>query len=173
MATEQVKKQLALRLSNPFVQTGQPMKDLLKDRIGKIQSVDATSPDVLPNIPFWVSLVTGLSFVVFWVGRRRSPGTGEAEPDVQAPPLSVTTYWKTASLFVMITCLYLLALEYVPIDFRIITAIYMFDVAVLCTGFQPSDLKAIVAKTYVPETVILVPLIVFFVFQSFFSIQLP
>jgi len=173
MATEQVKKQLALRLSNPFVQTGQPMKDLLKDRIGKIQSVDATSPDVLPNIPFWVSLITGLSFVVFWGGRRRSPRTGETTPEVQSPPLSVTTYWKTASLFVMITCLYLLALEYVPIDFRIITAIYMFDVAVLCTGFRPSDLKLIVAKTYVPETVILVPLIVFFVFQSFFSIQLP
>ena len=73
----------------------------------------------------------------------------------------------------MTTFLYLLALEYVPIDFRIVTAIYMFDVAILCTGFQSDDLKAIVTKTYVPETVILVPLIVFFVFQSFFSIQLP
>ncbi|MBH56609.1 MAG: hypothetical protein CMJ82_05440 [Planctomycetaceae bacterium] len=173
MATEQVKEQLALRLSEPFVQTGQPMKDLLKDRIGKIQSVDATSPDVLPNIPFWVSLVTVLSFIVFWVGRRQSPRADESRPVEQSPLLSVATYWRTASWFVMTTFLYLLALEYVPIDFRIVTAIYMFDVAILCTGFQSDDLKAIVTKTYVPETVILVPLIVFFVFQSFFSIQLP
>ena len=173
MATEQVRQQLALRLSDPFIQTGQPMQDLLRDRIGRIQSVDATSPDVLPNIPFWVSLVTGLSFVVFWVGRRRRPVTDETEPAVHTPPLSVATYWKTAIFFVMMTSLYLLALEYVPVDFRVVTAIYMFDVAVLCTGFQRDDLKKIVTKTYVPETVVLVPLIVFFVFQSFFSIQLP
>ncbi len=75
--------------------------------------------------------------------------------------------------FVMVTALYLLALEYIPIDFRIFTAIYMFGVALLCTGFEMVGLKKVVAKSYVPEMIVLVPLIVFFVFQSFFSIQLP
>ena len=85
----------------------------------------------------------------------------------------LNVYWKTAVGFVLITAGYLLALEYVPVDFRIVTAIYMYSVAVLCTGLETNHLKKIVARTYVLEMVILVPLIVFFVFQTFFSIQLP
>ncbi|MAT12663.1 MAG: hypothetical protein CMM02_16840 [Rhodopirellula sp.] len=176
MATPQVQKQLALRLSEPFVETGDSMKELLQMRIGKIQSVDSTSPDVLPNIPLWVALLTAVSFGVLLVSRlfpasvlekSINAGEGEIAGEVRRG------YWKTAVSFVMVTALYLLALEYIPIDFRIFTAIYMFGVALLCTGFEMVGLKKVVAKSYVPEMIVLVPLIVFFVFQSFFSIQLP
>jgi len=176
MATPQVQKQLALRLSEPFVQTGEPMKELLQMRIGKIQSVDATSPDVLPNIPLWVALLTGISFVVLLVSRFLSSSVVERTVSDDESEIAKGTrrgYLKTAVSFVMVTALYLLALEYVPVDFRIITAVYMFDVALLCTGFEVDGLKKLVTKSYVPEMIVLVPLIVFFVFQSFFSIQLP
>lgn len=173
MVTPQVQEQLATRLSEPFIQTGEPMNALLKNRIGKIQSVDATSPNVLPDIPMWVSLITGVSFVVFIVLRLAKP---VSTPDLncdEATGHRLNVYWKTAVGFVLITAGYLLALEYVPVDFRIVTAIYMYSVAVLCTGLEMNHLKKIVARTYVLEMVILVPLIVFFVFQTFFSIQLP
>ena len=72
-----------------------------------------------------------------------------------------------------VTSLYLLALEYLPIDFRILTSIYMLDVAVLCYGLSQKQFKRLILDSYVPDMVILFPLVVFFVFQSFFSIQLP
>jgi len=61
MATEQVQKALAKRLCEPLVKTGEEMKSQLVERIQAIRSVDATSPDVLPNIPLWILLATLLS----------------------------------------------------------------------------------------------------------------
>ena len=173
MATSQVQQQLALRLSEPFVQTGAPMKAVLENRIGKIQSVDATSPNVLPDIPLCVSLITAVSFIVLMVSRLTKPASAEDSASDDRLTEVTAAYRKTAICFLLTAALYLLALEYVPVDFRIVTAIYMFSVAALCTSLRSADLKRLLSKTYVLEMVILVPLLVFFVFQSFFSIQLP
>ena len=72
MATPQVPLNCLTQLSEPFIETGQSMKDVLKDRIGKIQSVDASSPDVLPNIPLWMSVATAVSFVYWLLSKNRT-----------------------------------------------------------------------------------------------------
>ena len=173
MATPQVHSQLATRLSEPFIETGQPMKDVLKDRIGKIQSVDASSPDVLPNIPLWVSVATVVSFVYWLLSKNRAADSSGTIKKTEKNDGMSGRYLQTAGVFVGVTSLYLLALEYLPIDFRILTSIYMFDVAVLCYGLSRMQFKRLILDSYVPDMVILFPLVVFFVFQSFFSIQLP
>ena len=173
MATPQVHSQLATRLSEPFIETGQPMKDVLKDRIGKIQSVDASSPDVLPNIPLWVFVATAVSFMYWLLSKNRAADSSGTIKKTEENDGMSGRYLQTAGLFVGVTSLYLLALEYLPIDFRILTSIYMFDVAVLCYGLSRKQFKRLILDSYVPDMVILFPLVVFFVFQSFFSIQLP
>ncbi len=98
MATEQVQKALAARLCEPLVKTGQEMKIQLQERISAIRSVDATSPDVMPNIPLWISLATLLSLVLAVLGHRASalvriqrgetefdPASIPAEGDVTTP----------------------------------------------------------------------------------------
>ncbi len=181
MAAPEVREKLALRLSEPYIATGGAMQEMLQTRIGKIQSVDATSPDVLPNIPLWVSIATATSLLVLVVRRLRHSDSDlqqETTELIEEEPEAVERKGRlprlgNAGLFVLMTALYLLALEYLPIDFRIITAIYMLDVAVLCGGYKNEDLQKLFTKSYVPEMAILVPLLVHFVFQSFFSIQLP
>lgn len=173
MATPQVHSQLATRLSEPFIETGQYMKDVLKDRIGKIQSVDASSPDVLPNIPLWVSVATAVSFVYWLLSKNRTTDSSGTIKKTEGNDGISGRYLQTAGVFVGVTSLYLLALEYLPMDFRILTSIYMFDVAVLCYGLSRKQFKRLILDSYVPDMVILFPLVVFFVFQSFFSIQLP
>ena len=167
MATDQVQEQLALRLSEPFVETGETMHDVLEMRIGKIQSVDATSLDVLPNIPLWVSLATAFSFL-YWLFRKHRQSSPVPEHTEHAK-----SYLQTALLFILITALYLLALEYIPVDFRIVTGIYMLDIAVLSYGLSRKKFVELIRSSYVPDLIVLVPIVVFFVFQSFFSIQLP
>jgi tripartite-type tricarboxylate transporter receptor subunit TctC len=89
MATEQVQKALAKRLCEPLVKTGEEMKSLLVERIRAIRSVDATSPDVLPNIPLWISLATLLSLVLAVLGHRARALERVRQAETELDPVGI------------------------------------------------------------------------------------
>jgi hypothetical protein len=168
MATEQVQKALAKRLCEPLVKTGEEMKAQLVERIRAIRSVDATSPDVLPNIPFWVSLATLLSLGVVLLGRPTS--TPDAmEVSRKEDPIDAG-YFRQVLLFLLITLTYLACLGLLEIDFRILSVLFMVVLVYLIRRREP---VASAWKGFPWDACIVVPLLIHLVLQVFFQVELP
>ncbi|MEC7564120.1 MAG: tripartite tricarboxylate transporter substrate binding protein [Planctomycetota bacterium] len=170
MQTDIVRKQLAHRLSEPLIKTGEPMKLELADRISKIQSVDSASPDVLPNTSMWVLLATLASLAGMVLSSLRQKKT--ADQGTQTDETRPQGYWKRAGLALLVTVIYVFALEYFPIDYRWLTMLFMFCFGLTIAGRSLLKLRGFKIPVYA-DVVILVPLIIFAVFQSVFHIELP
>ncbi len=168
MATEQVQKALAKRLCEPLVKTGEEMKSQLVERIQAIRSVDATSPDVLPNIPFWISLATLLSLGVVLFGRSTS--TPDAM-DVSGKDDPIDAgYFRQVLLFLLATLTYLACLGLLEIDFRILSVLFMVSLVYLIRRREP---VASAWKGFPWDACIVVPLLIHLVLQVFFQVELP
>ena len=168
MATEQVQKALAKRLCEPLVKTGEEMKSQLVERIQAIRSVDATSPDVLPNIPFWISLATLLSLGVVLFGRSTS--TPDAM-DVSGKDDPIDAgYFRQVLLFLLATLTYLACLGLLEIDFRILSVLFMVSLVYLIRRREPI---ASAWKGFPWDACIVVPLLIHLVLQVFFQVELP
>jgi tripartite-type tricarboxylate transporter receptor subunit TctC len=168
MATEQVQKALAKRLCEPLVKTGEEMKSQLVERIQAIRSVDATSPDVLPNIPLWISLATLLSLGVVLLGRSTS--TPDAMDASQKDDPIDGSYFRQVLLFLLFTLTYLSCLGLLEIDFRILTVIFMVGLVYLIRRREP---LASAWKGFPWDACIVVPLLIHLVLQVFFQVELP
>ena len=168
MATDQVQEALAKRLCQPLVKTGPEMKQTLTTRIAAIRSVDATTPDVLPNIPLLVSLATLLSLgMVLVLGRRdTTPSTANDELAETLPG----DYFRAVIQFSLVTIVYLVCLGWLPIDFRILTGLFMVAVVYLVRRRGESEFRW---REFPWDLCIVVPLLIHLVFHSFFQIELP
>ena len=183
METDIVQKQLAARLSDPLILTGDEMQNELAERISKIQSVDSTSPDVLPNIPLIILTVTGLCLTAMLLPMLRSfletvrgsdrPSNTETE-DVE-PPLSGNVrrkYWATAAKVTVLTVLYILSLEYFPVDYRWLTMGFIFLFG-LVIGPWSIVFRRVRPFPVFLDVVVLVPFWIYAVFQTGLHIELP
>jgi putative tricarboxylic transport membrane protein len=168
MATEQVQEALAKRLCQPLVKTGPEMKETLTTRIAAIRSVDATTPDVLPNIPLLVSLATLLSLgMVLVLGRRdTTPSTANDELAETLPG----DYFRAVIQFSLVAIVYLVCLGWLPIDFRILTGLFMVAVVTLVRQRSEGQFRW---REFPWDLCIVVPLLIHLVFHSFFQIELP
>ncbi len=168
MATEQVQKALAKRLCEPLVKTGEEMKSQLVERIQAIRSVDATSPDVLPNIPCWISLATLLSLgVVLFGGSTSTPDamdTSRKDDPIDAG------YFRQVLLFLLATLTYLACLGLLEIDFRVLSVLFMVSLVYLIRRREP---VASAWKGFPWDACIVVPLLIHLVLQVFFQVELP
>ncbi|MEE2989195.1 MAG: tripartite tricarboxylate transporter substrate binding protein [Planctomycetota bacterium] len=168
MATEQVQKALAKRLCEPLVKTGEEMKSQLRERIQAIRSVDATSPDVLPNIPFWISLATLLSLgVVLFGGSTSTPDATDTSG--KNDPIDAD-YFRQVLLFLLATLTYLACLGLLEIDFRILSVLFMVSLVYLIRRREP---VASAWKGFPWDACIVVPLLIHLVLQVFFQVELP
>ena len=168
MATEQVQKALAKRLCEPLVKTGEEMKSQLVERIQAIRSVDATSPDVLPNIPFWISLATLLSLgVVLFGGSTSTPDAMDVSG--KDDPIDAG-YFRQVLLFLLATLTYLACLGLLEIDFRILSVLFMVSLVYLIRRREP---VASAWKGFPWDACIVVPLLIHLVLQVFFQVELP
>ncbi len=168
MATEQVQKALAKRLCEPLVKTGEEMKSQLVERIQAIRSVDATSPDVLPNIPFWISLATLLSLgVVLFGGSTSTPDAMDVSGNDD--PIDAG-YFRQVLLFLLATLTYLACLGLLEIDFRILSVLFMVSLVYLIRRREP---VASAWKGFPWDACIVVPLLIHLVLQVFFQVELP
>jgi len=168
MATEQVQKALAARLCEPLVKTGLEMKIQLQERISAIRSVDATSPDVMPNIPLWISLATLLSLVLAVLSHRSRSAAGNTE----SPPEEEIRagYFHQVLLFSTLTLAYLACLGLLEVDFRIPTVLFMVAMVYLVRRREPT---ISLWRGFPWDICILVPLLVHLVFHVFLQVELP
>ena len=167
MATEQVHNALAKRLCEPLVKTGSEMQETLAERINAIRSVDATTPDVLPNIPLLVSLATLLSLgVVLASGRRTNTATTANDLTEQIPG----DYFHAVIHFSLVAIIYLVCLGWRALDFRIVTSLFMVAVVTLVRRRSESEFRW---RQFPWDLCIVVPLLIHLVFHSFFQIELP
>ena len=167
MATEQVHNALAKRLCEPLVKTGSEMQETLAERIKAIRSVDATTPDVLPNIPLLVSLATLLSLgVVLASGRRTNTATTANDLTEQIPG----DYFHAVIHFSLVAIIYLVCLGWLALDFRIVTSLFMVAVVTLVRRRSEREFRW---REFPWDLCIIVPLIIHLVFHSFFQIELP
>lgn len=168
MATSQVRESLAKRLCQPLVKTGLEMKETLAERIKAIRSVDATTPDVLPDIPLFVSLATLISLGIVVIGSRRtgpdSPATSELTETIPGD------YFVAVSHFSLCSIAYLLSLAWLPVDFRILTGLFMVLVVILIRQRSGGEFRW---REFPWDLCIVVPLLIHLLFQSFFQIELP
>ena len=167
MATEQVHQALAKRLCQPLVKTGPEMKETLVERIEAIRSVDATTPDVLPNIPLLVSLATLVSLGIVVIGSQRAKPV--LPPDDLAEQIP-GDYFRAVIQFSLVAILYLVCLGWLPLDFRILTGLFMVAVVALVRQRSESEFRW---RQFPWDLCILVPLLIHLVFHSFFQIELP
>ncbi|MFP6601722.1 MAG: tripartite tricarboxylate transporter substrate binding protein, partial [Pirellulaceae bacterium] len=168
MATEQVRQALAKRLCQPLVKTGPEMKETLAERIKAIRSVDATTPDVLPNIPLLVSLATLISLGIVLVGGRRAAADIPAPADLtEAIP---SDYFRSVIQFSLVAIVYLVCLSWLPLDFRILTGLFMVAVVTLVRQRSGSEFRW---REFPWDLCIVVPLLIHLVFHEFFQIELP
>ena len=183
MQTDIVQDQLATRLSDPLILTGEKMHDELADRISKIQSVDSASPDVLPNIPMIILAATGLCLVgmllpMFKLFLGMSPSGDrqmQTEMDDGEPLFSGNDkkkYWATVTKVALLTILYILCLEYLPMDYRWLTMgfICLFGIVIGPWGIVFRRLRPFPIFL---DVVVLVPYWIYAVFQSGLHIELP
>jgi len=183
MQTDIVQKQLATRLSDPLILTGEKMHDELADRISKIQSVDSASPDVLPNIPLIILAATslclaGMLLPMFKLLLGMSPsGDRQTQTEMEdgEPPLSgsaKTRYWATVTKVALLTILYILSLEYLSMDYRWLTMgfICLFGIVIGSWGIVFRRLRPFPIFL---DVVVLVPFWIYAVFQSGLHIELP
>ncbi|MDP7203980.1 MAG: tripartite tricarboxylate transporter substrate-binding protein [Pirellulaceae bacterium] len=168
MATRQVHEALAARLCEPLVKTGQEMKSQLQDRISAIRSVDATSPNVMPNIPLWISLATLLSLVLaVWSHRSQTAGGNTENPTGEEIR---SGYFPQVLLFSTLTLAYLACLGLLEVDFRIPTVLFMVAMVYLVRRREPT---ISLWRGFPWDLCILVPLLVHLVFQVFLQVDLP
>jgi tripartite-type tricarboxylate transporter receptor subunit TctC len=183
MQTDIVQKQLATRLSDPLILTGDKMHDELADRILAIQSVDSASPDVLPNIPLIILAATslclaGMLLPMFKLLLGMSPsGDRQTQTEMEdgEPPLSgsaKTRYWATVTKVALLTILYILSLEYLSMDYRWLTMgfICLFGIVIGSWGIVFRRLRPFPIFL---DVVVLVPFWIYAVFQSGLHIELP
>lgn len=166
MATEQVQEALAQRLCKPLVKTGPEMRETLAARIAAIRSVNATTPDVLPDIPLLVSLATCLSLgIVLVVGRRRSTALDPA--DIEQVP---TDYFPAMLRFTLVVILYLACLGWDLVDFRILTCLFMVSMVYLVRQRNQPGVRW---RTFPWDLCLVVPVLLDLVFHVFFQVELP
>ena len=183
MQTDIVQNQLATRLSAPLILTGEKMHDELADRISKIQSVDSTSPDVLPNIPMIILAATalclaGMLLPMFKLFLGMSPsGDRQMQTEMEDgdPPLSGNDkkkYWATVTKVALLTILYILSLEYLPRNYPWLTMgfICLFGIVIGPWGIVFRRLRSFPIFL---DVVVLVPFWIYAVFQSGLHIELP
>ena len=196
MKTEIVRNQLALRLSDPLILTGDEMQGELAERISEIQSVDSTSPDVLPNIPRIILAATGLCLVgmlflrvLLFLETSRSSGRSDVinqdaprgdwqsktEIEDVEPPLSHKNkrkYWITVTKVAVLMVLYVLSLEYLPWDYRWLTMCFICLFG-LVIGPRSTVFRRARPFPIFLDVVVLVPFWIYAVFQSGLHIELP
>ena len=183
METDIVQNQLATRLSDPLILTGEQMHVELADRISKIQSVDSTSADVLPNIPLIILTATGLCLVGMLLpmfrlflgasgGSQRRLKKEMAEVESAMSSSDRRAYWSTVVKVSMLSVLYVLSLEYLPVDYRWLTMgfIGLFGVSI---GTWRIVLRSVRPLPIFFDVVVLVPFWIYAVFQSGLHIELP
>ncbi|MCS5582968.1 MAG: hypothetical protein NZ777_05595, partial [Pseudomonadales bacterium] len=100
--------------------------------------------------------------------RRKKP-VDNGKQDDETIPLG---YWKRAGLVLLLTVIYVFSLEYLPIDYRWLTMLFMFCFGLTIAGYSLIKLRGFKIPVFA-DVVILVPLIIFAVFQSVFHIELP
>ena len=168
MATKQVHEALAARLCEPLVKTGQEMKSQLQERISAIRSVDATSPDVMPNIPLWISLATLLSLVLaVWSHRSQ---TAASDTEIPTDEEIRSGYFHQVLLFSTLTLAYLACLGLLEMDFRIPTVLFMAAMVYLVRRREPT---ISLWRGFPWDLCILVPLLVHLIFHVFLQVDLP
>ncbi|MEO2023946.1 MAG: hypothetical protein ABGX05_19135, partial [Pirellulaceae bacterium] len=168
MATEQVQQALAKRLCQPLVKTGPEMKETLVERIKAIRSVDATTPDVLPNIPLLVSLATLLSLgIVLVLGRW---GTTNATANDELVETLPGDYFPAMIRFSLVVVVYLACLGTHLVDFRLLTCLFMVVIVYLV---RQRGQPAVRWRDLPWDLCLVVPLLIDLVFHVFFQIELP
>ena len=168
MATKQVHEALAARLCEPLVKTGEEMKSQLQERISAIRSVDATSPDVMPNIPLWISLATLLSLVLaVWSHRSQ---TAASDTEIPTDEEIRSGYFHQVLLFSTLTLAYLACLGLLEMDFRIPTVLFMAAMVYLVRRREPT---ISLWRGFPWDLCILVPLLVHLIFHVFLQVDLP
>jgi hypothetical protein len=106
---------------------------------------------------------------------RDSDRSAETEMEVVETPMSGNDkrkYWATAAKVTVLTVLYVLSLEYLPMDYRWLTMgfICLFGVVIGSWGIVFRRLRSF--QIFL-DVVVLVPFWIYAVFQSGLNIELP
>ena len=168
MATAQVQQALKKRLCEPLVKTGPEMKKALAGRVDAIRSVDATTPDVLPNIPLLVTLATLISLGMVLLGSwRRGTTVATAEALEQEIPRD---YFSAVIQCTLVIIVYLACLGWGPVDFRILTFLFIAVIIFLIRHRSESGFRW---QGFPWDLCLVVPLLCHVVFHVLFQIELP
>jgi len=165
MKTEYVKGKLDDLKIIPRVIEGEELAARIKKKMAGFEEMKIEKTLKLPNIAAWTIGLVGL-FSLIVLGKAFSK-KGYPEEELIDDDKDLKLRHDYAIGISIMTVLYVLILSLQLVDFRIVTAVFVFFAGLFLTGFDKKKL------VYTVEVALIMSLGIFFVFSEFFKIDMP
>lgn len=165
MQTPEVKARLNQLQIEPVVLTGDSLMENLIDRTERIQRVSQRPTIALPEIPIIVFIAAFILSVYVIIKTLRHSRDSQVEKQIQTDSNRVR--WKLAVSIFLLTCLYVLLMQYELIGYQLATLGYVFLTGLLLTT---RNVKSVTSMAALAVTL---SLGLHYVFTQIFIIDLP
>ncbi|TWT61758.1 tripartite tricarboxylate transporter substrate binding protein [Rubinisphaera italica] len=165
MQTPEVKSRLSQLQIEPIVLTGNALQANLADRTVRIQRVSQRPTIALPNVPLMIfAAVAALTLYVLsqsFLSRRVAKIESDSEPASVAPP------WKLAITIALLTCLYVLFMQFEWVGYQLATMGYVIVTGLLLTHLNLKSVTSMVGLA------LMLSIGLHYIFTQIFIIDLP
>ena len=169
----EVQETLDKLLCEPVFIDGREMKSEIRHRLASMQRVSAEDRTELPDIPFWVGLVTLGCFALVILEAFNKPGGIEDQASDDSPDSKSQPYdFKAILISLLSTAVFIAIVQWTDIPFSLVSIIYMLAVASPMLVHIERDRRKrawVIAIT----VAVLLSGIIHFVFTSLLGKQLP
>ena len=169
----EVQETLDKLLCEPVFIDGREMKSEIRRRLASMQRVSAEDRTELPDIPFWVGLVTLGCFALVILEAFNKPSGIEDQASDDSPDSKSQPYdFKAILISLLSTAVFIAIVQWTDIPFSLVSIIYMLAVASPMLVHIERDRRKrawVIAIT----VAVLLSGIIHFVFTSLLGKQLP
>jgi len=169
----EVQETLDKLLCEPVFIDGREMKSEIRHRLASMQRVSAEDRTELPDIPFWVGLVTLGCFALVILEAFNKPSGIEDQASDDSPDAKSQPYdFKAIIISLLATAVYIAIVQWTDIPFSLVSIIYMLAVASpMLVHIERHRRKR--AWVIAITVAVLLSGIIHFVFTSLLGKQLP
>ena len=169
----EVQETLDKLLCEPVFIDGREMKSEIRRRLASMQRVSAEDRTELPDIPFWVGLVTLCCFALVILEAFNKPGGIEDQASDDSPDSKSQPYdFKAILISLLSTAVFIAIVQWTDIPFSLVSIIYMLAVASpMLVHIERHRRKR--AWVIAITVAVLLSGIIHFVFTSLLGKQLP
>ena len=169
----EVQETLDKLLCEPVFIDGREMKSEIRHRLASMQRVSAEDRTELPDIPFWVGLVTlGCFALVILEAFNKPSGIEDQASDDSSDSKSQPYDFKAIIISLLATAVFIAIVQWTDIPFSLVSIIYMLAVASpMLVHIERHRRKR--AWVIAITVAVLLSGIIHFVFTSLLGKQLP